>query len=124
MNDFRQFARRQPWVVAAGGLIAGFAASRLLKASSPSSSTDAWRDDSPANWSKQPATTPVSGNGFGDDARSGEPIGGRPTSPGNNQAFDRERQFKRGDEFGNEPPSGSAQSPTGGDRFRGVGGQQ
>jgi hypothetical protein len=34
LDDVESFARRQPWAVAAGGLALGFAASRLLKASS------------------------------------------------------------------------------------------
>jgi hypothetical protein len=34
LRDVEDFARRQPWVVAAGGLALGFAASRFLKASS------------------------------------------------------------------------------------------
>jgi hypothetical protein len=34
LGDAEAFARRQPWLVAAGGLALGFAASRLLKASS------------------------------------------------------------------------------------------
>jgi hypothetical protein len=34
LRDVEDFARRNPWAVAAGGLVLGFAASRLLKASS------------------------------------------------------------------------------------------
>jgi hypothetical protein len=34
LGDVEDFARRQPWAVVAGGLVLGFAASRLLKASS------------------------------------------------------------------------------------------
>jgi len=34
IHDVEDFARRQPWAVVAGGLFLGFAASRLLKASS------------------------------------------------------------------------------------------
>jgi hypothetical protein len=33
LSDAEDFARRQPWAVAAGGLVLGFAASRFLKAS-------------------------------------------------------------------------------------------
>jgi len=33
LSDAEEFARRQPWAVAAGGLVLGFAASRFLKAS-------------------------------------------------------------------------------------------
>src|SRR4051795_1519105 len=34
LNDVEGFARRNPWAVAAGGLVLGLAASRFLKASS------------------------------------------------------------------------------------------
>lgn len=34
LSDIEDFARRQPWAVAAAGLVVGFAASRFLKASS------------------------------------------------------------------------------------------
>jgi hypothetical protein len=34
LRDVEDFARRKPWAIAAGGLALGFAASRLLKASS------------------------------------------------------------------------------------------
>ena len=34
LRDVEDFGRRNPWAVAAGGLVLGFAASRLLKASS------------------------------------------------------------------------------------------
>jgi hypothetical protein len=34
LNDVEDLARRNPWAVAAGGLFVGFAASRMLKASS------------------------------------------------------------------------------------------
>lgn len=33
LNDVQAMARKQPWVVIAGGLVAGFAASRLVRAS-------------------------------------------------------------------------------------------
>ena len=34
LHDVEDFGRRNPWAVAAGGLLLGFAASRMLKASS------------------------------------------------------------------------------------------
>ena len=40
LRDAEQFARRQPWAVLAGGLVLGFAASRLLKSSSKRRSTE------------------------------------------------------------------------------------
>ncbi len=39
LGDVEEFARRNPWAVAAGGAILGFAASRFLKASSRQRST-------------------------------------------------------------------------------------
>jgi hypothetical protein len=41
LDDVAAFARRQPWVVAAGGLLLGFAASRVLRASAPAGSSRA-----------------------------------------------------------------------------------
>ena len=39
LEDVAAFARRQPWAVAAGGLLLGFAASRVLRASASSVGT-------------------------------------------------------------------------------------
>ncbi|MFC3687225.1 hypothetical protein [Aquipuribacter hungaricus] len=39
LNDVERAARQQPWAVAAGGLLLGFAASRFVKASTDSRST-------------------------------------------------------------------------------------
>jgi len=39
LNDVAAFARRQPWAVAAGGLLLGFAASRVLRASADSTTS-------------------------------------------------------------------------------------
>jgi len=39
LGDVESFARRQPWAVAAGGLLIGFAASRVLRASAASSTS-------------------------------------------------------------------------------------
>jgi hypothetical protein len=41
LEDVAAFARRQPWAVAAGGLLLGFAASRVVRASAPSTSPGA-----------------------------------------------------------------------------------
>jgi hypothetical protein len=50
LRDVEEFARRKPWAVAAGGLALGFAASRLLKASS----TERYRQ-LPQSGNSQPA---------------------------------------------------------------------
>lgn len=50
MRDVESFARRQPWVVAAGGLVAGFALSRFLKASGE----QRWQAGSGANGGSTP----------------------------------------------------------------------
>jgi hypothetical protein len=47
LRDVEDFGRRQPWTVIVGGLALGFAASRLMKASSDRRSTARW-DDAPA----------------------------------------------------------------------------
>src|ERR687897_619922 len=57
LRDVEDFARRNPWAVAAGGLVLGLAASRLLKASS----TERYRASQP--------------NGSGTYGRTGTPIG-------------------------------------------------
>jgi ElaB/YqjD/DUF883 family membrane-anchored ribosome-binding protein len=57
LRDVEDFARRNPWAVAAGGLVLGLAASRLLKASS----TERYRASQP--------------NGSGTYGRTGTPAG-------------------------------------------------
>jgi ElaB/YqjD/DUF883 family membrane-anchored ribosome-binding protein len=59
LGDVEDFARRNPWAVAAGGLVLGFVASRMLKASSG----ERYRSSRPADGS--------SSNG----ATLGEPVG-------------------------------------------------
>lgn len=49
LTDLEEFGRRRPWVVAAGGLVAGLLASRLMKASSQT------------RYEQQSATQPVHG---------------------------------------------------------------
>lgn len=46
LGDVESFARRQPWAVAAGGLLIGFAASRVLRASAASSTSGSRDSDS------------------------------------------------------------------------------
>ena len=57
LRDVEGFARRNPWAVAAGGLVLGLAASRLLKASSG----ERYRA-SLSNGGGSPTTPPVTGS--------------------------------------------------------------
>ena len=57
LEDVAQFARRQPWVVAAGGLLLGFAASRVLRASAVSTSTSGRSTSAQGFGSARPAGT-------------------------------------------------------------------
>lgn len=61
LSDAEDFARRQPWVVGAGALALGFAASRLLKASSSKrySTRSAGRTPGPAATPGRPAIPPA-----------------------------------------------------------------
>ncbi|MEA2442173.1 MAG: hypothetical protein QOH76_3597 [Thermoleophilaceae bacterium] len=76
LNDVEDFARRQPWAVVAGGIALGFAASRLLKASSTQ------RYQQQRSGGRDPATPqlrrPPASNGHG--IRTDREIGG-PTAP-------------------------------------------
>jgi hypothetical protein len=60
LRDLEDFARRNAWAVAAGGLVLGFAASRFLKASSEQRATQA-RALPPAYGSGMPAGPPTGG---------------------------------------------------------------
>jgi hypothetical protein len=63
LGDVEDFARKNPWAVMAGGLALGFAASRMLKASSTE------RYNNPALSSSRPSipqATGPSGTGIGD----------------------------------------------------------
>jgi ElaB/YqjD/DUF883 family membrane-anchored ribosome-binding protein len=57
LGDVEDFARKQPWAVVAGGLALGFAASRLLKASSSQ------RYEQRTNGSSVATRAPSGGNG-------------------------------------------------------------
>jgi hypothetical protein len=64
LSDAEDFGRRQPWAVAAGGVLLGFAASRVLKASS--SERYHGRPKTVADPSGvYPGTSPSAGNGVG-----------------------------------------------------------
>jgi hypothetical protein len=61
LRDVEDFARRNPWAVAAGGLALGFAASRMLKASSG----ERYRSSLPAESSGATGASPGNGMGHG-----------------------------------------------------------
>jgi len=70
LRDVEDVARRQPWLVAAGGLALGFAASRFLKASSSrryqtgDDHSPAGRSVDDATWATRgPSTSNPAGNG-------------------------------------------------------------
>jgi ElaB/YqjD/DUF883 family membrane-anchored ribosome-binding protein len=72
LRDVEDFARRNPWAVAAAGLALGFMASRLLKASS----TERYRQSPPSGYSgpRDPAA------GYGSSA-TGSPSSAVPAEP-------------------------------------------
>lgn len=55
LRDVEDFGRRKPWAVAAGSLVAGFAASRFLKASS----SRRYHASQAAGWGYRPGSDPV-----------------------------------------------------------------
>ena len=61
LRDVEDFGRKQPWAVVAGGLAAGFLASRFLKASSSRRAQSDYR----------PPARPASGNGNGTASPAG-----------------------------------------------------
>ena len=72
LHDVEDFARRNPWAVAAGGLVLGLAASRLLKASS----TERYRA-SVSNGNGNGTGTGTYGNGtYGQPTTVGQPTTG------------------------------------------------
>jgi ElaB/YqjD/DUF883 family membrane-anchored ribosome-binding protein len=84
IGDVEDFARKNPWAVMAGGLALGFAASRVLKASS----SDRYRSRSMGDGTGRPAlpvTTPSTDEGRFSRTASGAPqpppSAGPPTTP-------------------------------------------
>ena len=69
LRDVEDFARRNPLAVAAGGLLVGFAASRMLKASSG----DRYRSSLSTDGSGLTGPTPGNGVGHGTRASQFEP---------------------------------------------------
>jgi len=67
MRDVEGYARRQPWAVIAAGLVVGFAASRVLRASAPSSGSSAstWSSSTtlpPTRTTAVPTSRPMAGD--------------------------------------------------------------
>jgi hypothetical protein len=69
LRDVEDFARRNPWAVAAGGLVLGFAASRMLKASSG----ERYRSSLSTNGSGTNGVTPGESVGHGTRASQFDP---------------------------------------------------
>jgi hypothetical protein len=69
LRDVEDFARRNPWAVAAGGLVLGFAASRMLKASSG----ERYRSSLSTDGSSANGVTPGEPVGHGTRASQFEP---------------------------------------------------
>lgn len=80
LGDVEGFARRQPWAVAAGGLLLGFAASRVVRAGSEkrssSSSSGSIGRYSTGNSPSEPIdlTRPATGTGYGSLPTGYEPL--------------------------------------------------
>ena len=72
LSDVEDFGRKRPWAVVAGGLVAGFAASRFLKASS---------SQRYAQSSGRAPAFPNGGQPSGNGARTDREIGGPVASP-------------------------------------------
>jgi hypothetical protein len=69
LRDVEDFARRNPWAVAAGGLALGFVASRMLKASSG----ERYRSSLPTGSPEPASAVPGDGVGHGTRASQFEP---------------------------------------------------
>jgi hypothetical protein len=72
LGDVEDFARKNPWAVMAGGLALGFAASRMLKASS----SERYSSSTGSNGSSRPALPSRTGAGTGMTGEGGDGIGG------------------------------------------------
>jgi hypothetical protein len=75
LSDVESFARRNPWAVAAGGLVLGFAASRFLKASSTERYRASLSDGGGTGSYNGGTTAPAGGN----TEVSAPPVTGTPT---------------------------------------------
>jgi hypothetical protein len=89
LGDIEAFARRQPWAVAAGGLVLGFIASRFLKASSSRRYESVSREQNRGlyagydpGYPPLPAGTPTTAPGATTDPLRSAPVpGGTTTTP-------------------------------------------
>ncbi len=72
LADAEDFGRRQPWAVAAGGVVLGFAASRFLKASSSQRYHGRTTVPDPNGVHPAPAA-PSAGNGMGEWSQPSSP---------------------------------------------------
>jgi ElaB/YqjD/DUF883 family membrane-anchored ribosome-binding protein len=70
LSDAEDFGRRQPWAIAAGGLMLGFAASRFLKASSSQ------RYHARTTVARPNGVYTRAGNGMGEWSQSSSPVPG------------------------------------------------
>jgi hypothetical protein len=61
LSDAEDFSRRQPWAIAAGGVVLGFAASRFLKASSTQRYRGRMTVPEPSGVYSTPPATPANG---------------------------------------------------------------
>lgn len=86
LRDVENFARRNPWAIAAGGLALGLAASRLLKASS----SERYRA-SMSNGAGSLAAEPMPSGA----ATTGSRFEREPGSPGNGESFGGGGEFSR-----------------------------
>ena len=90
LHDVENFARRNPWAVAAGGLVLGLAASRLLKASSSE------------RYRSSVSTSGANGHGTYSQSLAAEPMPSGAATTG--ARFERE-EFGGGGEFSREEGS-------------------
>jgi hypothetical protein len=83
LSDLEEFGRRRPWAVLAGGVVAGIAAARFLKASSQNRYQGRVRAEAPtrevrASTPPQPVVPPEVGVGAGEQTNvPAEPVLGR-----------------------------------------------
>jgi hypothetical protein len=83
LSDLEEFGRRRPWAVLAGGVVAGIAAARFLKASSQNRYQGRVRAEAPtrearASTPPQPVVPPEVGVGAGEQTSvPAEPVLGR-----------------------------------------------
>jgi ElaB/YqjD/DUF883 family membrane-anchored ribosome-binding protein len=72
LRDVEDFARRNPWAVAAGGLVLGFVASRMLKASSGERYRSSLPQEGGAVRSSNGMTAPAPGDAVGHGTRASQ----------------------------------------------------